>query len=177
MSDFQRPHCLNRAACAARSPVTHCPPCNGKAVWADPEKRQHALDAIQRRYAEPGARERRAADCRATSLRTWSDPEKRARMVENSRRRASVLSPNCQAAAQTPEAKAKRVRSFLRTKYAWCPEDRYADYRRLVDVKNIKPAEARRMIEEDVARAARRTIEETTGAMHAKAARQKRDAY
>ena len=177
MSDFQRAHCQNRSACAAKTPVTHCRSCVGKALWADPERRQHALDAIQRRYAEPGARERRAADCRAASLRSWADPEKRALMTENSRQRASVLDPACRAAAQTPEAKAKRIRGFIRTKYAWCPEDRYADYRHLVDVKSVEPAEARRMIEEDVALKAKRDVEQVRNDMVARHERDLAEAY
>lgn len=177
MSDFQRPYCLNRAYCAAKTPVSHCRSCAGKSVWSDPVRRQAALDAIQRRYAQPGARERRAADCRAASLRTWADPEKRARMVEASRRRSSVTDPRCQAAAQTPEAKAKRIKGFVRTKFAWCPEDRYADYRHLVDVKGIAPAEARRMIEADVALRSKQAIEQADAEMRAKAEREKAQAY
>jgi hypothetical protein len=148
-------------------------------VWADPEKRVLALEAIQRRYEQPGAREKRAADCRAASLRNWADPEKRAHMSRISARRVheTVLSPKCQAAAQTPESKARRIKAQIRTKYAWCPEDRYPEYRRLVDVKGIKPREARRMIEADIKASARREIERVNADMRAKADRQKRDAY
>lgn len=96
---------------------------------------------------------RAALVSRAVTLHERLTPEQQeARRLHGVRQRDTVLSrPDVQARTHSPEARAQRGRSASATWLSWCPADRRDEYRRLVRSKRLPAAEARAIIEAEVA--------------------------
>jgi hypothetical protein len=153
MSGFVRPHCLNRDACAAKSPVTHCRRCSILRVQADPEleaKRRAGIGAL---FADPVYVAEHRARLQASVAKASQDPAfiERRRAHGLRQYRDCLSRPDVQAKAHGPDARKRAGRATSETRLAWCPVELRAEYRRLIRSKLIPAAEARRIIEAEIA--------------------------
>ncbi|KQM88638.1 hypothetical protein ASE67_02540 [Sphingomonas sp. Leaf23] len=155
--------CLDCGTALGRRNVSgRCRTCTIKRVNACPataEKRKAGIHAKLARDPDYRA----ALVRRAVTLHEKLTPEQQeARRLHGIRQRVTVLSrPDVQARTHSPEARAKRGRSASATWLSWCPADRREEYRRLIRSKRIPAAEARAIIEAEVAgtpAAARREV-------------------
>ncbi|WP_156679375.1 hypothetical protein [Sphingomonas profundi] len=108
--------------------------------------------------------------------------EQRDRLREKGRRlvRDFLSQPEIHARSQTPEARSAAVASTDRAKFGWCPPELRPAYHRLVRTKRIPAAEARRIIEAEIAGTiehARREIASRDLAVRLRQERQRREAY
>jgi hypothetical protein len=182
MSDFQRSHCLNRDACAAATPVTHCRRCSILRVKADPAldaKRRAGVDAL---FADPAYVAEHRVRLQANVAKASQDPAFIERRRAHGRRQyAECLSrPEVQAKAHGPEARKRAGRATSETRLAWCPTELRAEYRRLIRSKLIPAAEARRIIEAEIAgtvEQGRRELASNILNLRLKREREKREAY
>lgn len=175
-----RPHCLNRDACAAKKPTTHCRRCSIMRIANDPEMERKRLERIRDLYADP---DYLAAHCERLRAINQRPEIKQARKEHGKHIYATVLSrPEVQAKNRSPETRARAARSREETVLGWCPPEKRAEYKRLVRWKQIPAVEARRMIEEDLGiispeEEGRRIVERITREMEAKERRRKAQAY
>lgn len=153
-----RPFCQNVDACSARKPTTHCRSCAAFRLNADPEFAEKRREAIRKKFEDPAYLEEHRVRTRATNARIMADPEQRAKRVEGGRRsyQEVLCRPDVRARTYSPEANAKRNMTCANTKLAWCPVEYRDEYKRLIRTHLIKAADARRMIEEQIAADLRR---------------------
>ena len=116
-------------------------------MHADPAYQQRRLEGLKRRNAEPGEIERRVAWLQA-GRENMSEDAKAARSEHGRRLVRDYLStPEIRARAHAPEAKAKRIISYIETCMGWCPEELRSLHHDLVRRKRVPAPEARRIIE------------------------------
>jgi hypothetical protein len=172
-------HCRAPDACKAAKPTSHCRSCAGAAVWAKPGARERQAAGLRAFFDDP----ERSAKHRASSAATFKDFRDRPGTLEWLRERMKEV----HAISQGPEAQAKlrasaaeRGRKRTATVLADIPPRYRDDYRRLVRDKGYTAAEGRAAIAEleaaDRARA-RRAITDITNRQHARADREREQAY
>lgn len=129
-----------------------CRSCVAKRINADPAIHERRVAGIRAKIATDPKFRASLAQRAATMTERLSAEQIEARREHGRRQHRDVLSqPDIQARAQSPEARAKRGQSAQNTWLHWCPVDRRADYRMLVSHKGIPAAEARAIIEADIA--------------------------
>lgn len=177
-----RPHCKNPDACTAAKPTTHCRRCSIMRVQADPaleEKRRAAIAAL---FQDPDYVDAHRARLRKSMEAAQADPALVERRREHGRRqyREHLSRPEVRAKAHCPDARKRAARKTSETRLAWCPPERRDEYRHLITSKLIPAAEARRIIEAEIAGTAehgKREVASNALKMQLKHERQKREAY
>lgn len=182
MSGFQRPHCQNPHACTAAKPTTHCRRCSIMRVQSDPDMEARRRAGIATLFSDPSYVEEHRARLRKTIAAKLTDPAFVERKREHGRRqyRDCLNRPDVRAKAHSPEARQKAGRATHETRMAWCPPELRADYRRLIRSKLIPAAEARKIIEAEIAGTAehgKREVASNSLRMQLRHERQKREAY
>lgn len=122
---------------------TRCKGCNARAIATSPAHRAAVSRAMSRRWANPNEA---AALSRAIS-KGCLKPEERER-----RRLAGTICCNARAAAAGTEARQKAGRSLSRTRLGWLPLEYRDEYFRLRNNHKYSAADARRIIEDQIAR-------------------------
>lgn len=147
---------------------------------ADPAFRAARAAGLARHYAKPGAREacaRRLADWRENM------PEAdRERLREHGRGlvRDYLSRPDIHARSQSPEARRRAVEGNEAAKLGWCPPELRGAYTALIRSKKVPAAEARRIIEGEIAGTvehARRAIANAQLAAQLRHEREQAEAY
>lgn len=176
MSDFRRPHCLNRSECSAKSPVTHCRRCWG----AHLKKISMASDAEQRRLETV---------TQMTIARNRT-PEFREHMRQVALKHAVFLRPEVIARRDDPEVIKRREATRYARVMAMTPEERRKKYGaargpsrflsgadlemyRQLRAKNISAPECMRLVQEH----GRAQVRRNAAAQRAKQQRQKAQSY
>ena len=130
---------------------TRCQPCSSRAIATDPAKREKCRMAMIQRLADPQERAKLSERCkRGWKAKFARDPEARARLVETGRRVGKLNTGNSLTPAGSPAriaAAAKQSEFYM----GWCPIEYWDDYRRLVKTYGIRAADAKRMIEDQIA--------------------------
>ena len=172
--------CIDCGGPISRTSKGRCLKCSANRMNADPEINARRRAAVAAHFAKPGAKQ-----MRTESLRRWvetmPEDERERRRVNGRRLAAEVLSrPDVRQLSNSPEVKARAGRARTETVLGWCPPDLRDQYRALVMRKGIPAAEARKIIEAEIAGTiehARRSIANVTLAQHLRAAREKAQAY
>ncbi len=163
-----RPHCLFTAACRAKTPGKHCVKCTTNI----PAVRANFSAAAKAAAAKDGAKERRSE----ATKRRHTDPEFKARHRDGIKR---AIAKNAEADpnwAERKRAQGKNVQRVLREDpvirekiygeealrrkgkmttaraLAWCPIEYRSLYLRISNKAGITAAEARKMVEEQIAK-------------------------
>lgn len=121
---------------------TRCKPCTARAVAKSPEHRAAVSKAMARRWADPNEARRLA-----TAVSAGITPEERER-----RRQRGRICCNCRAAAAGSEARIRAGRTLSQTRLGWLPIEYRPDYDFLRRTYKMSAADARRMIEDQIAR-------------------------
>lgn len=145
-----RPHCLQRADCKAKTPGRHCLKCSANT----PEARRARSEQATHRYTDPMERQR-MSEVKKIALQ---DPEKRARVIGGVREMI-------------------KTRKVYRGHATGLTEAERALYRKLLRQQKYPAPEARALVDDQRRHEARRTITRITNEMHAKQAREKAQAY
>lgn len=132
---------------------------SGAAVLArlDPAARERArlarAAALRRTYQEnPALRDAARERLRALTRSTAHRQRARERMARD------PIWVKGQACCHSPEASARRARTRAARALGWCPEARRDEYRRLMRNAHLSAAEARAVIEADLAAELRRRL-------------------
>lgn len=182
VSDFQRPHCLNRGACAAAKPTTHCRRCSILRVASDPSLEAKRVEKLRAKHDDPQFAAEHRARLRASIARLSMDPA----FIESRRRNGQRLQldflsrPDVVARNRSPEVRKAAGRKTSDTRLAWCPPHLRADYQVLIRSKLLTAAEARRVIEAEIpgtVEHGRREVANNILAAQIKHARQKAQEY
>ncbi|MFC0305171.1 hypothetical protein [Rhizorhabdus histidinilytica] len=179
--DTPRPHCLNRDACTAAKPTSHCRRCNAIAVNASPDHRAKCSAAMRERYQDAAFKAEHTEKVRHAIKRAAKDPEWLARKREVGRRYGA---PNL-LSGHTTESRRKAGPRISATKLSHIPEHLRDEYRKLSRTKGLTKAERIEVINGiiDIERRAspeaegRRIVERITREMEAKERRRKAQAY
>lgn len=166
MSD--RPNCLHRDTCNAKTLGKHCSPCTTTAMRADPAFEAKRAAAFRAKlHGDP---EFKAKHCAASAKRLSAWRSKPESMVgANERSRANL------AFANTPEVIAKRNATIRRKLLGWCPKHRIEEYMALA--RKMSAARARRVIERDESDRAKRAIAAFNDNQRAREERRQRESY
>lgn len=150
---MSRPHCLNRADCAAKSPVTHCRRCSILRVGNDPALEAKRLAGIESLFSDPAYVAAQRERLQAGIAKALRDPAFIERKREQGRRqyRDYLSRPDILARNRSPEVRKAAGRKSSETRMGWCPPELRAEYRRLIRSKLLAAAEARRIIEAEIA--------------------------
>jgi hypothetical protein len=130
---------------------TRCQPCATRAMATDPAKREKCRVAMKKRLADPVERAKLSERCkRGWAAKFARDPEARARLIETGRRVGSLNKGHSLTPAGSPAriAAARKQSEFY---MAWCPVEYRDDYHRLVRTYGVRAADARQMIEQQIA--------------------------
>ncbi|RSV11646.1 hypothetical protein CA235_18420 [Sphingomonas sp. ABOLF] len=156
----------------------YCRSCCARAKFHAPGVRERRLESIRRNFADPAYRAAHAERLRIASSTPKAIAARRQRGREQYR---DVLSrPDVLARTQSPDARQKRGASITEARLGWCPADRREEYRVLIMTKKIPAAEARRIIEAEIAGTlehGRREIASNELAARLRHERQQREAY
>jgi len=133
-------------------------------------------------FSDPAYVEEHRERLRKTMTAKLEDPAFVERKREHGRRqyRDHLSRPEVQAKAHGPEARSKAGRKTSETRLAWCPPEMRDEYRRLIRSKLIPAAEARRIIESEIAGTVehgKREVASHTLQMQLKHERDLREAY
>ncbi len=172
-----RPHCLNVGNCKAAKPTSHCRSCSARRMLTDPAIAAKRASNLRDFFDRPGVKEMLAERIHASQAKALADPVERERLREHGRKQyREVLSrPDVQALTYSPQANARRGASCRETSLAWCPVPYRDEYQRLVYSKRMSAAEARAIIEAEIAGTAahaRRAVENARLAGRLKHARE-----
>lgn len=119
--------------------------------------------------------------CRqCTRVHINKSPEQREKVRINKTGVSTPVPDYVRAAGQTPEAKAKRRATYLKTTLGWCPPEHLELYRRITTYNGAyryTAAEAKKIILDTVAKEARIKIRETEEAMRERDERQRASEY
>ena len=138
------------AAISAKS-KGRCRPCSMKRINSDPVLTAKREAAIAVYGASPKGRATSAANMRRYNL-NLSPAERAARSERGKRTAREVLTrPDVMARSHGPEARRKAGLARTETVLGWCPPHLRDEYRRLLHKKHIPAAEARKMIETQIA--------------------------
>lgn len=130
---------------------TRCKPCGARAMARSPDKREKCRVAMKRRFDEPGYHSQHVARCTAGTREALKRPEFRA-MRQEQGRRVGLLGLGKEKNAAGSPARVKAGLKRTETVMAWCPLEYRAEYRRLIRTKLVRAPEARRMVEDMIAR-------------------------
>ena len=146
----ERAICGCGATLGLKNTSGRCRSCAAKWVNSDPAIHAKRVAGIHRKFAEdPQFKAEHAARMVKNGSTPFALEQKRKRGVEQYK---NVLSrPDVQERMLSAESRAKRGRTASATWLSWCPADRREEYRRLVRSKRIPAAEARAIIEAEVA--------------------------
>lgn len=147
-----RPHCLQTDACAARTPGKHCKSC-----------------AVTARNKTPQMREVASRTARKHRVLAREEVQRAAHSPENIVRREASRQNTWM--AKDPAGRREHAIKMAKAKVAWCPASYLPEYRRLVDRVHIRAADARKMIEQQIAQDAKREVADRLADMRAKHAR------
>lgn len=125
---------------------TRCRPCTARAIAISPEHRAACSRAMSRRWGNPND-----AAVLSRAISAGISPEERARRAARGR-----ICCNARAAAAGSEARRRAAFSLSQTRMGWCPVEYRDDYRRLRANGGFRAPEARRIIEQQIARDAAR---------------------
>lgn len=144
------------AQISRQSKTGRCKSCCARWLNRDPEMTARRRAGQAAFFARPEVRRQLAA--RAVRLAANLTPEQiEARRAQGRHTAATVLRrPDVIAASNSPEAKAKAGRGRTNTVLAWCPPEYRDRYRELKNRCLMRAAEARAMIEEEIAADKRR---------------------
>jgi hypothetical protein len=118
-------------------------------IHADPELMERKRANLRANFADPSFVAQHTTRLREGVARASKNPA----FIENRREHGraqyrNVLSrPDVKARLHSPETCARRGRSRTDTVLGWCPEHLRAEYRKLIKIKQLSAAEARRVIE------------------------------
>lgn len=131
-----------------------CRSCAAKWMNSDPATHARRLQGIRAHYDDPDNRAKARKKVQDLTKRVMADPEMVERKREHGRRiyRDVLSRPDVRAKNLSPEVRAQAGRSRSDTVLAWCPPEYRDLYRELWRSRNASGAEARRMIEEMIAR-------------------------
>lgn len=140
----------SRTCADCSSPISRqarrCRACAVQSVNRCPDVAQARAHAIRAKFRDPAHRAKMQQVARRNGETARLDPAFRARLVEHGKRQYArhLNTPEGRAAvlATRPASGAKRTETVL----GWCPAEWRAEYRRLTSSKQVKAADARRMI-------------------------------
>ncbi len=121
---------------------TRCKPCTARAIATSPAHREAVSRAMSRRWANPNE-----AYALGRAISAGIGPEERER-----RRARGTICCNARAAAAGTEARLKAGRTLSRTRLGWLPPEYRDDYFHLRRNFKYRAREARRIIEDQIAR-------------------------
>ena len=121
-----------------------------RALHADPAYQANRRSGLARHFADPAARSAAGARLRMHNA-NMSVAEIERRREHGRWLAREILTPERRAKAQTPEARERSAAKCVERRLGWCPPDRRDQYRDLVRCKRYSAAEARAMIEADIA--------------------------
>lgn len=167
--------CTDCPAPISRSSRGRCRPCSAAALNADVGLKDRRAAGLRAYYDEGGGREAAAKRIRAYNLNL--DEAARERRREHGRRqyREYLNAPATRALSGGAEARQQAVATRLATLYAWCPLELRDEYRRLIRTKRMSAAEARRVIEADIAGTVEHARRSVANAIDAQRIRHERD--
>jgi hypothetical protein len=121
---------------------------------SDPAVQARRLEGIRAYYDDPENRAKAREKVRKLTARVMANPEMVERKREHGRRTyRDVLSrPDVREKNLSPEVRAKAGRARSDTVLAWCPPEYRDLYRQLWRSRNVSAVEARRMVEEQIAK-------------------------
>ena len=177
-----RPYCQNRDACAAAKPTTHCRRCSIMRVASDPELEARRVEKLRVLYRDPAYLDEHRARLRASIARARQDPAFMESLRRNGRRlhRDFLSRPDVVARNRSPEVRKAAGAKTSEKRLGWCPPELRAEYRYLVRSKLIPAAEARKIIEAEIAGTSehgKRIVASNDLNMRLKDERQKAQAY
>lgn len=128
-----------------------CKLCFNQAMWKDPQFRQNRLVGIRRKFAEPEYAEKMSKKARRLAQLMAIDPEIQARKRELGKiaYQKNLAPPEVRARAIAAVRRAGPTHTELRL--GWCPQEFRERYSRLVNSKKMKAADARAIIEQEIA--------------------------
>jgi len=172
--------CIDCPKPISRNSKGRCRSCSAIRMNTDPEINARRRASVSAHFATPGAKQMRT-DALRRWIETMPDEERERRRANGRRLAAEVLSrPEVRELTNSPEVKAKAGRARTETVLGWCPPELRDQYRALVIRKGIPAAEARKIIEADIAGTlehARRSIANVKLAQRLRVAREKAQAY
>ena len=121
---------------------TRCKPCTARAIALSPAHREAVSRAMARRWANPNE-----AFALRRAISAGFGPEERER-----RRARGTISCNARAAAAGTQARLKAGKSLSRTRLGWLPPEYREDYFHLRRNFKYRAREARRIIQDQIAR-------------------------
>lgn len=133
-----------------KSKTGRCKPCSARHINASPELTAKRKAGIERYHAQPGVRERCAANFAAYNRNM--PPEHRERRRQHGLRvaREVLARPDVLARSNSPEAKRKAGAARTERLLGWCPPELRDQYRQLCASQRLSAAEARRIIEAEI---------------------------
>lgn len=161
--------CECGATLGSRNETGRCRSCSSRRLSLRPEVQEARRIGLKKKYAtDPVFKAAHAERARNLQL----SPEAKERVRESGRRqyREILCSPESMAKRHSPQAKAKRVASWMASNLPWLPADRIEQYRAYRDAR-YSPAEARAAVEEAIRLDARNEIAARQRAMADKHAR------
>ncbi len=154
---------MTRTCSDCPSPISRfskgrCKPCSARRLNADPAISAKRKVAQEEFFGRPEVKKDLAERIQRTAAKLTPD-QIEARRARGRHVAATVLHrPDVAARSNSPEAKARAGRARTNTVLAWCPPEYRARYRALKDSQLIRAPEARRMIEEEIARDERQRL-------------------
>lgn len=166
---------MSRTCTDCAAPITvksrtgWCRPCSAKHLNSDPAIHARRVAGIHRKFAEDPQFK---AEQAARLLVNASTPAAALARVATGKRiaREVLARPDVKALTHSPEARAKRGRTMVNTKLAWCPEEWRDSYRRMLSGGTLAK-DAKAMILDTVRVEARREVAARQRAMTEKHAR------
>lgn len=135
-----------------------CKPCSARHLNTCPEIIANRAAARAAYHARPEVKQANAARL-AKHAANLSDAERERRRERGRHIAATVLhTPENKAKAADPAVRAKAGRKRTDTVLAWCPPEYRDRYRHLKDSQLLRAAEARRIIEDEIATDERRRL-------------------
>lgn len=155
-----------------------CRSCSMAFLNSDPAAQAKRKAGLARYWSDPANVEEARERMIAVTTATMADPVQAERRREHGHRqhREYLSRPDVVERCLSPEARKRAGEARTRTVLAWCPPEKLKRYRKLA-ASGITAAQARQMVEQEIAAEARRHVEMRIEANRRKHERAQAQAY